>query len=178
MKHQPFEDWIFSNEPLGEEEQRKLDAHLETCDSCRTLHAADFALNGMLAGAPTLSPAPGFQARFAYRLEEQRRMRRLVRVLLVSGLILTLMAVASIFIGSVLFTRVVPFNRAVTGIGQLLVQIGFQASLSLRVLRLVASTFVRSLPQVVFFAAAIAGLGLSSLWLFSLYRFSSQPVRR
>jgi len=178
MKHQPFEAWILSDDPLGEDERRELSTHLQTCDACRTLQVADRELTGMLNHAPMSAPAPGFRTRFVSHLEEQRRMRRLVRILVVSGFILALMAVVSLLVGGVLFARVVPVTRAVAGIGQFVVQLGFQTSLSLRVLRLVVVAFISTLPQAVWLAAMIAAIGLTGLWLFSLYRISSQPVRR
>lgn len=178
MKHQPFEAWIFSDEILADGEQRALDEHLHDCESCRSLQDADRTLTGMLESAPTLAPAPGFRARFAYRLEEERRFRRLVRALMIGGVLLMLMAIVSLLIGGLLFTRVVLVNRAVTQVGQFLVRVGFQASLSIRVLTLVAGALLRTLPQASLFAVSIASVGLTSLWLFSLYRISSQPVRR
>ena len=35
MNHQPFENWLLSEEPLPPENKRELDTHLQTCDQCR-----------------------------------------------------------------------------------------------------------------------------------------------
>ncbi|MBN2555803.1 MAG: hypothetical protein JXA97_07680 [Anaerolineales bacterium] len=178
MKHQLFEAWIFDEDALGETEQRDLAAHLADCGACRSLFEADRNVVGIVQRAGSLAPAPGFRERFEFRLEEQRRTRRLVQGLIITAVILAFLVAASFIVGGFLFTRYVPFTRAVTGVGQMLIQVGIQMGLMAKILGLVAGSFLKSLPQASLFAASIAGVGLTSLWLLSIYRVSSQPVRR
>jgi len=178
MKHQPFEAWIFEEDSLGEVEQRDLAAHLADCGVCRSLFEADRNVIGIVQRAESVAPAPGFRGRFEFRLEEQRRTRRLVQGLIITAIILAILVATSLLVGGFLFTRYVPFTRAVTGLGQILIQVVVQVGLMVKILGLVAGAFLKSLPQASLFAASIAGVGLTSLWLFSIYRVSSQPVRR
>jgi len=178
MKHQPFETWIFDDAPLEDAQQHQLEAHLQDCSACRSLFEADRHVMAIVGHAPMQSPAPGFRARFQYRLAEQRRTRRIIKGLLITAVILASLITASLLVGGFLFTRYVPFTRAVTGVGNLVVQIAIQARLMVRVLGMIVGAFLKTLPQAMVLAAAVAGMGLTGLWLFSLYRISSQPIWR
>ena len=70
--HLPFEDWLFSDEPLDPEQSRTLQAHLQDCLSCREKDLAWHEVETRLKAAPVLSPAPGFTLRWQARLAAER----------------------------------------------------------------------------------------------------------
>lgn len=77
MKHQPFEDWLFSSEPLAPSETAALQAHLQNCDSCRQLSGAWIEVEDWLKRSPVVAPASGFVNRWQDRLAaEQQRLHR------------------------------------------------------------------------------------------------------
>ncbi|MDD2694750.1 MAG: zf-HC2 domain-containing protein, partial [Anaerolineales bacterium] len=67
MNHRPFEDWIFSEEPLSPVERADLEAHLQACAACQKLSTNWQEVSGALHTAPMLSPAPGFSSRWQER---------------------------------------------------------------------------------------------------------------
>lgn len=69
MIHQPYEDWLFADEPLTEAEQAALQEHLKICEGCRQLAAAWQAVEGSLYETPVVEPKPGFTSRWQARLE-------------------------------------------------------------------------------------------------------------
>lgn len=71
--HLPFEDWLLSDAALTPEENRSLQEHLLTCVSCRRLSAVWQEVENQLHVAPFIAPAAGFTARWAERLEDDRR---------------------------------------------------------------------------------------------------------
>lgn len=73
MNHQPFEDWLFSEEPLAPQAAADLQAHLETCADCRRLANAWQSVNAELRQAPQVEPAAGFTSRWQDRLEADRQ---------------------------------------------------------------------------------------------------------
>jgi len=79
MSHQPFETWIFSDQPLQAAETQALQDHLAVCEACRQLAEAWGGVVGELTAAPLAAPAPGFVARWEARLgrERERFQRRL-----------------------------------------------------------------------------------------------------
>jgi hypothetical protein len=77
MTHETFETLLFSDAPLSPEDQQSLQAHLQTCESCRHLAAAWQAVEADLRTAPLLEPQPGFSKRWLERLEmDRQRLRR------------------------------------------------------------------------------------------------------
>lgn len=73
MKHQPFEDLLFSEEPLTTQEKAALQEHLQECMSCRLLAAGWQEVEDQLHRAPQLAPEPGFTLRWQARLEADRK---------------------------------------------------------------------------------------------------------
>ena len=80
MNHQPFEDWLLSDQSLDVEQETSLRQHLTDCPKCTTLSQALQSVEQEMARAPQLSPAPGFAGRWQARLAEKRaqKQRRLV----------------------------------------------------------------------------------------------------
>ncbi len=73
MNHQPFEDWLFAEEPLTPQDAASLQAHLDSCDDCRRLSGAWQAVNVELRQAPMAEPVTGFTSRWQERLEAERQ---------------------------------------------------------------------------------------------------------
>ena len=89
MNHQPFEEWLLSDESLSPEEEQSLQAHLEICKECPQLSTAWQEVRAEIQRIPAISPAPGFSQRWEARLEAERvrQQRRLTWFLMaVSGL--------------------------------------------------------------------------------------------
>lgn len=73
MNHQPYEDWLFSDEPLLPEHTRDLQAHLRICDSCRQLSESWVDIENLFQVTPVVEPQVGFSARWLTRLEEKEK---------------------------------------------------------------------------------------------------------
>jgi hypothetical protein len=97
MNHQPFEEWLLSDEPLDETQTQSLQAHLDQCQECAPLAQAWKAVRYELAQAPEAAPKPGFTQRWQVRQAQRRfeRQRRLAWL----GTGLNLLAGFAIFIG-------------------------------------------------------------------------------
>jgi anti-sigma factor RsiW len=80
MNHQPFEDWLLSDEALDPEQETNLRQHLTGCPKCTTLSQALQSVEQEMKRAPQVSPTPGFTGRWQARLAEKRaqKQRRLV----------------------------------------------------------------------------------------------------
>ena len=93
MSHQPFETYLFSDEPLTAEQQQSLDAHLKTCERCC---AFSYSLNNFdtaLRHSPSPLPAPGFTQRWQTRLVAHQQARQSRKLWLMT---LGLFALASV----------------------------------------------------------------------------------
>lgn len=83
MGHQPYETWLISGESLPLEDERKLHAHIESCESCRQLSISWAEVQGFFREPQLATPSPGFTGRWQIRLDEyqfaenERRQRRL-----------------------------------------------------------------------------------------------------
>lgn len=70
MDHQPFKDWLLSEDALSAEQVRSLQDHLAHCDSCSQIDAAWNEINKNLQSAPEIGPEPGFPQRWQARLAD------------------------------------------------------------------------------------------------------------
>ncbi len=106
MSHQPYESWLLSDEPLDKENQQALQAHLETCESCRALSNALHEVDVTFAQSPPPTPKPGFTKRWQTRLafsrqEHQQRKMWLLTIGLFSVAGLIILALFFLNIGSI-----------------------------------------------------------------------------
>ena len=97
MNHQPYEEWLLSDEPLDEAQSQALQAHLDECQECVPLAQAWKSVRFELAQTPTVAPVPGFTQRWQVR-QAQRRFERQHRLAWL-GTGLNLLAGIAIFIG-------------------------------------------------------------------------------
>ena len=70
MGHQPYESWLISKEPLHSEDERKLQEHIASCDTCRQLSYSWAEVQSMFQEPQFVSPNPGFTGRWQSRLVE------------------------------------------------------------------------------------------------------------
>ena len=96
LTHQPFNDWLFTDEPLTVDHTRQLQDHLHTCEHCRKQQLAWLGVQHLVRATGQVAPAPGFAFRWQTRLVA-RRLERQHRIawwffLLVSTLALGLIA--------------------------------------------------------------------------------------
>jgi hypothetical protein len=73
MSHQPFETWLFQDEPLSQEQSDALRIHLDQCHHCEQLLKAWKGLAWQLDRSEMVGPKPGFVQRWKTRLEVERR---------------------------------------------------------------------------------------------------------
>ena len=71
-QHQPFENWIFQEAPLSEQERSSLDQHLIQCDQCCRLNAGWQATHRAIRETVLLKPSQGFSQRWQNSLAERR----------------------------------------------------------------------------------------------------------
>lgn len=72
MSHQPYENYLFSQEPLNSEQQHQFDSHLQECEQCSSLARAVAGLEEVFINSSTPDPEPGFTQRWQMRLKEYR----------------------------------------------------------------------------------------------------------
>ncbi|HNS64105.1 MAG TPA: zf-HC2 domain-containing protein, partial [Anaerolineaceae bacterium] len=89
MNHQPFNEWIYQDAPLTEQDEQELKAHLKTCPVCQDNDKAWQDVNGMLKSAPMMPAAHGFvnrwQASLADRRQKELRRQVWMGFLILSG---------------------------------------------------------------------------------------------
>ncbi len=73
MNHQPFENWLLSEEVLTPEQSKMLREHLWTCESCQHIDQSWAGVRQLMRKAEPVAPAPGFTLRWHDRLAEERR---------------------------------------------------------------------------------------------------------
>jgi hypothetical protein len=98
MNHQPFKDWLLSEDKLAPEQAQALQEHLETCDTCRKTDLAWSDVEILIKRVPPVKPAPGFTVRWqeylsAHQLRKQKRFGWItigINVLIISSILIVL----------------------------------------------------------------------------------------
>ena len=92
MNHQPFENWLLSEESLPEDDERALREHLVDCDQCRELEDAWLDVANLFADVPQVEPPIGFVNRWQATLEADRAALKTMRQRWQSWIVLVLIA--------------------------------------------------------------------------------------
>jgi hypothetical protein len=78
MNHQPFREWLFSEQELTAEETKRLRDHLSSCESCNLIETSWKEIEDVIQQIPSAEPLLGFTARWQshlaeYQLIQQKR---------------------------------------------------------------------------------------------------------
>lgn len=76
LNHQPFNDWLLSDEALTIDQMHALQEHLRSCQECRHQQAAWEQVQRLFQRVDPVKPAQGFVARWQQRLFYQRQLRQ------------------------------------------------------------------------------------------------------
>ncbi len=91
MDHQPFEELIFSNKNLMENNKKVLSNHLSECRQCADLSESWNQIESVLMQSTMVSPRKGFTSRFAQNLvvkKQQEQQRQSIKYLVIIGIVL------------------------------------------------------------------------------------------
>jgi hypothetical protein len=175
MKHQPYENWIFTQEDLDMDQAKELRVHLKLCERCNALASALTDVETQFASDSLISPASGFTSRWRERLEKRKQVshRRQTSILFgglsVGALILFIPLLIRWFL-----TALSP-GDLISGFVQDFVNwfaiIGFTGDVTVGVL----DGMVDTIPVGWWFTFALVPVGLCSLWLFMMHRIRPKP---
>lgn len=169
MNHQPFEDLIFTQEPMTPAQSQALQEHLQGCETCSALAGAWRQVAPMFIAPPMLSPSPGFVPRWQERLQMDREQsqRRQSLVVFAVGIGLAFVFLALLAVG-VLFTFSSPLEWFLT-LTSRLATLFFLADAfrdSFVILR-------TALPVSWWISGGLAVAALCVLWIFSLQKLAT-----
>jgi predicted anti-sigma-YlaC factor YlaD len=74
MNHQPFEQWLLSDEPLNTDQTAALHEHLQMCESCRRLAASWSEVRQLFQTTPIVQPDAGFSSRWQAHLRKYQEL--------------------------------------------------------------------------------------------------------
>jgi len=178
MDHLQFEAMLFDPPLADSKEQAALKAHLVSCSVCRDLALALDPLENHLRKASLIMPVDGFTNRFQLRLATKRRKAQERMLALAILTIFAGLVVIAILFGGELVSAMAPLVASgLKSLGQVL-RIGSMVGLLGDFLSVLIESMVGVLSPAYLLAASLAFSGLLSLWVFSLYRFNYQPIRR
>jgi len=176
MNHMPFEKQLFDDQPMNEQQDSMLKAHLSECGQCRKLQSQWQFVEQQLSSAPMASPVPGFRNRWQAGLSRRRSIQQRRQVFRFLITLLTADAVSLIILG---ITSIISGSAA-----QWVLSTAKTVSTAFLIwgkLLEVASAIIELLPPAApaFLAILFAG-GLflaTALWVVSLWRISFQGVK-
>ena len=181
MNHQPFENWLFSEEPLPADDERELGDHLMDCDQCSRLENAWMDIASLFAEVPEVEPAPGFINRWQATLEADRAAEKALRQrwqsLIFLVVIANFAAVALALMGVQLF-------NTYGSVTEWVMSWIYKAATVMVLVNGFGNAFVtisRTVPQLIpngWWAAIAVTLGFSTIvWFISMTKLSSLTRR-
>ncbi len=174
MKHQPFETWLLSDDPLDGRSREALQAHMLSCPRCGRLSAALQDIEGLLQSAPMHLPESGFVERFQARLADRQDFlwRRQIWIFLAASL------AATSFVGMLLGLRWLVFAPSLSELvaGSVYGLSWFYTLIEAG--REVLLTLLRIAPPVWLglFIGAVSGLMM--MWIYSVGKFRLSRIWR
>lgn len=177
MSHQPFENWILTDEPLEPDQQQALETHLEGCEDCNTISNAWMEISETIAISQTPEPAPGFTQRWHNRLalrENQRQQQKM-----------WMLTLGLFFLAGVISLVLIIYNQTTKNMFYEMSQVIANFSLfAVRINKIwtVSTAFIKNFPIIlpIFITCGVgmlAALGaLFITWLGSMYKLFS-PVQ-
>lgn len=182
MNHQPFENWLLSEETLNPDEALELEAHLETCDHCRELQAAWLGVINLFQDVPELEPIPGFVNRWQDRLAIDRQVETSARYrwqsMIMLILIVNAIAGLAVLLGTQFLTTFdTPLTLLLSGVYRLASFVSL-----VNAIQNISFTLFRTITSVVPAGIwAVLGIGLVgsvATWIISITSFAVYPGGR
>lgn len=92
MNHLPYEQYIFSDNPLSEVEKKDFEQHLSVCQQCQSLSLQWAATSKLLSNPAMVSPSAGFAQRWKKALPSRIKQQNdtMLRWLVVTLVVMTL----------------------------------------------------------------------------------------
>ena len=171
MNHQPFREWLLSEQDLSPEQSQQLEAHLSSCDDCSLIQASWKDIEDTFHKLPAVEPQPGFTARWQsqlieYRLVQQKRKGWFI----ISGIAVMVISLLSILVYQVWALIQTPDSFLAILFERFMELISIYFSL-----RNIISTYTWPTPLITFIAM-IFFVGILSfmsvLWLATYRKFS------
>lgn len=176
MNHQPFEEWLFAEEPLEGGQNRQLQEHLEDCAHCNHLDDALKSVEHKLRVAPMVAPAPGFAQRWQAQLAARQQRAIIARQRTITWTVLGIFGGSALALLGYLGAQQI---ATYTSMNQIFFELGHNLSLVIRSvndLREVLSNIFRYLPftiPVTIWILIGSNLAVLSLgWVYSLWRIA------
>ena len=181
MNHQPFENWLLSEEPLPTDDERALRDHLMDCDQCNGLEDAWLDVASLFAEVPEVGAAPGFVHRWQATLEADQAAVKTMHQRWQS--LIFLVVIANCAAAALALTGVQLFNTygSVTDWVMSWVYKAATAMVLANGFRNAFVTLSRTVPQLIptgWWIAIAITLGVSTIiWIVSMTKLSSLPRR-
>jgi hypothetical protein len=175
MNHQPFREWLLSDEHLSDEQSQALQDHLASCDSCRQIVSAWKELEVVIQKSPHIEPASSFTERWQEHLAEYHLLQQTRSGwLTISGTILIATSLLILFISQFWSLLQAPDQYLAMWLNRLIGVVSIYYTL-----QNIANSFSWNIPVYtfvgMFFLVGIISF-MSVLWLATYRKFSM--VRR
>jgi anti-sigma factor RsiW len=172
FNHQPFDDWLLSEEALSADQDAALQAHLQSCEQCSQLLSAWKEIELEISSASTLSPLPGFTARFQENLAAQRARREYVQTLLFLSFCLVGAGVLLITLGILVWPVVRSPYPLLLALGYEAASAFAFASSAVSLTGTIFRTVGGIVPPILWVGLVVIAGSMLTVWIFVLRRFA------
>ena len=181
MNHQPFEEWLLSEDPLSPEEKQSLEVHLKNCEHCRELKSAWHGVNTLFMDIPDVKPEAGFVDRWSKRLEIEKQLDKVVRhrwqSIILLSLFMNVITGFIILLGTQFFTTFdTPLSWVMAGMYRLISIVALVNAIQ-NVSIMLFRTIFEVVPVGILALIGLGLIGSIATWIVSLTSLSMLPRR-
>jgi len=177
MGHQPFEDWILDDFSITNEQEDRLQEHLQKCPDCNRLSDSWKKIEIHLDSVEMISPKPGFvnrfQANLITRKSEEFQMQSIKSLLIIGSSVLFIMGLLILW----LFLTKTPGEIIVGGVSMFAGITDTFINLRSISFRLIQN-LPPYLPPILLIFTLGWGMIISLIWGLTIWRFSRRGVEQ
>ena len=175
MNHQPYENWLFSQEELEVDQLKELKVHLHLCEQCDVLATALAEVEEQLSSGKLIAPATGFTNRWRERIEQRKHSSQRRHTSLLFGAFSTGALILFLPLAVRWFLMALSPGDIVTRMMEQVVDwfavFGFTSDVTTAVIDGMVDTF----PTEWWFTFALVLFSLISLWFVMMHRIQLRP---
>ena len=172
FNHQPFEDWLLSEEAHSADQEQALQSHLLSCEQCRQLSSAWNEVELELKNAPTLSPAPGFTVRWQANLASRRTHRENRQTLLFLSVCLVGAGLLLIALGILAWPLVRSPYPILLALAYQVTSVYMIADTAASLVVTLFRTVFGVVPPIFWVGLSVAAGSMLAVWIFTLRRLA------
>lgn len=173
MSHEPYEQWIYDDEDLTQEQEQAMQAHLNGCSDCQQIDQTWKDVRKQMRSLPMASPQAGFSQRWHASLAERRQIQEKIQIRRFLIILFSSSAAILVLLAGMILISSTPIDWIAAGIKSLFTVL-FAATTTTQEVLSWLSVLPASIPLIVWIVGTSSLAILSVTWMYFMWRISKK----